>query len=122
MLFLIFPSRCMQQMGGSDWESNLLGMTGVVRLARHEPEVLIVEHKALMALLLKQVKNLRSQVCRTAAHTLAELFAHLRKNMESDLEKVALPLIHKTGDTNKFLREDCHVALDAMVENLSTNK
>ena len=23
------------------------------------------------------------------------------------------------GDTNKFLREDCHLALDAMVENLS---
>ena len=39
--------------------------------------------------------------------------------MESDLEKVAVPLIMKTGDTNKFLREDCHVALDAMVEYLS---
>ena len=25
----------------------------------------------------------------------------------------------QTGDTNKFLREDCHLALDAMVENLS---
>ncbi len=44
-------------------------MTGVVRLARHEPEVLIVEYKNLMALLLKQVKNLRSQVC-TKLHTL----------------------------------------------------
>ncbi len=62
------------------------------------------------------------KVCRAAAHTLAELFMQLRRNMESDLEKVAVPLILKTGDTNKFLREDCHVALDAMVENLSASK
>ena len=33
--------------------------------------------------------------------------------------QMAVPLITKTGDTNKFLREDCHVALDAMVEYLS---
>jgi hypothetical protein len=39
--------------------------------------------------------------------------------MEQDLEKIALPLISKTGDTNKFLREDCHLALDVMVDNLS---
>ncbi len=109
-------------MGGSDWESNVSGMTGVVRLARHEPELLLVEYKTLMGLLLKQIKNLRSQVCRAAAHTLSELFSHLKKSMESDLEKVAVPLIHKTGDTNKFLREDCHVALDAMVDNLSANR
>ena len=50
----------------SDWEKNVTGMTGVVRLARHEPEVLIVEYKSLMALLLKQIKNLRSQVGRFA--------------------------------------------------------
>ena len=24
--------------------------------------------------------------------------------MESDVEKIVIPLIHKTGDTNKFLR------------------
>ena len=65
----------------------------------------------------------------------AEMFANLKRNMEQDLvrrrniiskkcfkmlklffffffqEKIALPLIQKTGDTNKFLREDCHVAL-----------
>ncbi len=50
---------------------------------------------------------------------MCEMFQHLRRNMEQDLEKIALPLINKTGDTNKFLREDCHLALDAMVENLS---
>ena len=51
-----------------------------------------------------------------------EMFHHLKKSMESDMEKVMLPLIMKSGDTNKFLREDCNVALDAIVENSSPQK
>ncbi len=51
-----------------------------------------------------------------------ELFTHLKRNMEPDLEKIILPLILKSGDTNKFLREDCNVALDAVVENSSPSK
>ena len=47
------------------------------------------------------------------------MFQTLKRSMESDLEKLANPLILKTADTNKFLREDCHVALDSMIENLS---
>ena len=35
--------------------------------------------------------------------------------MEYELEKTVIALILKSGDTNKFLREDCHVALDHMV-------
>lgn len=51
-----------------------------------------------------------------------ELFTHLKRNMEPELEKVMLPLILKSGDTNKFLREDCNVSLDAIVENSSPSK
>ena len=57
-----FLGRCFEEMAAADWESNVKGMTGVVRVARHEPEVLIVEYKQMQALTLKQVKNLRSQV------------------------------------------------------------
>ena len=42
--------------------------------------------------------------------------------MESDLEKIALPLVLKTGETNRFLREDCNIALDRMVENVSSSR
>ena len=61
--------------------------------------------------------------------------------MESDLEKIALPLVLKTGETNRslfldltintssiiitiirFLREDCNIALDRMVENVSPSR
>ena len=43
------------------------------------------------------------------------MFLHLKRNMEYELEKTVIALILKSGDTNKFLREDCHVALDHMV-------
>ena len=46
---------------------------------------------------------------------MGELFLHLKRNMEYDLEKTVIALVLKSGDTNKFLREDCHVALDHMV-------
>jgi hypothetical protein len=32
---------------------------------------------------------------------------------------MALPLLIKTGDTNRFLREDCNLALDRMVDNIN---
>ena len=46
----------------------------------------------------------------------------LKRSMESDLEKIALPLVLKTGETNRFLREDCNIALDRMVENVSSSR
>ena len=49
--------------------------------------------------------------------TLGEMFLHLKRHLEPDLEKTVIPLVLKSGDTNKFLREDCHVALDHVVEN-----
>ena len=38
------------------------------------------------------------------------------------MEKIALPLVLKTGETNRFLREDCNIALDRMVENVSSSR
>ena len=54
---------------------------------------------------------------------MGELFLHLKRNMEYDLEKTVIALVLKSGDTNKFLREDCHVALDHMViAEIKTNR
>ena len=50
------------------------------------------------------------------------LLSQLKRSMESDLEKIALPLVLKTGETNRFLREDCNIALDRMVENVSSSR
>ena len=112
-----------EQLGNNDdWEKNLDGLTGALRLVHHNPEIIIVEYKTIMQLVLKQVKNLRSQVARAAVHLVGDMFATLKRNMESDLEKIAIPLLMKTGETNRFLREDCNQALDRMVENVNPSK
>ena len=105
-----------------DWEKNMKGLSGVLRLVHHHPETVLVEYKQLTQLVLKQVKNLRSQVARAAVHLVGDMFDILKRSMESDLEKIALPLIMKTGETNRFLREDCNQALDKMVDNVSPSK
>ena len=58
------------------------------------------------------------QVCRVAVMALGEMFQQLKRHLEPELDKTVVPLVLKSGDTNKFLREDCHVALDHVVENV----
>jgi len=79
--------KTIDQLESDDWEKNVDGLTGLLRLVVHHPETVIVEYKSLMQLLLKQVKNLRSQVARAAVTVLGEMFNHLKRNMESDIEK-----------------------------------
>ena len=59
------------------------------------------------------------QVCRAAVMVVGELFVILKRVMEPELDKIVINLINKSGDTNKFLREDCNVALDHVIENVS---
>ena len=82
------------QLESDDWEKNVDGLTGLLRLVVHHPETVIVEYKSLMQLLLKQVKNLRSQVARAAVTVLGEMFNHLKRNMESDIEKENTDIFH----------------------------
>ena len=59
------------------------------------------------------------QVCRAAVMVVGELFVILKRVMEPELDKIVINLINKSGDTNTFLREDCNVALDHVIENVS---
>jgi hypothetical protein len=38
------------------------------------------------------------------------------------LEELAIPLLHTTADTNRFLRADSNAALDKMIEVISPSK
>ena len=58
-----FLAQSMTEMQSQDWEANVKGMTGILRMTRHQSDYLVVEYKQLVALTLKHVKNLRSQVC-----------------------------------------------------------
>lgn len=105
-----------------DWTTEIKGLEVFVSLARDKPEILRADIKHVIRLLIIQLKNLRSQVCRTAAQATGELFFHLGRAMEVDLEKVVAILLQRAADTNKFIRESCSEALDVMVETVTLFK
>ncbi|XP_069943986.1 TOG array regulator of axonemal microtubules protein 1 isoform X3 [Cherax quadricarinatus] len=111
-----------QLLNSADWENQVEGIEMMVRLTEHHPEVLHSDLHSVNLALLKQAKNLRSQVSRAAIQAFTRLFDTLKRNMESDSEKIVAMLLHRTADTNKFLQLDSHHALDALVENISPTK
>lgn len=52
-----------------------------------------------------------------AVATLGELFTHMRREMDPELDYTVKVLLHKSGETNAFLRQDVDMALDSMVQN-----
>ncbi|CAB4054652.1 TOG array regulator of axonemal microtubules protein 1 [Lepeophtheirus salmonis] len=91
------------ELASNDWETNINGLVDAYRMVVYHSELLHSDVKEVTSAILKQVKNLRSQVCRLAVLVLGEYFQKLKKNMETDLEKTAGTLISKTGETNRFL-------------------
>ena len=62
------------------------------------------ESKTTRNVLLKGLKNLRSQVCRAACQAVAVVFLAVGKSLEADTESLTKELLQKSADTNKFIR------------------
>ncbi|XP_065095257.1 uncharacterized protein LOC135717212 [Ochlerotatus camptorhynchus] len=115
-------SHCLVHLESPNWEQNISGLQFFVRLIRHHPEVIDSQIHLLSVALAKQVRNLRSQVARAACQASAEFFSTHRRCLEGEAEDIATHLLHRTADTNKFLRADATHALESMCENLSIVK
>lgn len=113
---------CLSQLDSPTWEVTMNGLTTFVRLIRHHPDTVESNLHAYCVALSKQVKNLRSQVSRSACQASAEFFQTHAKHLETECEDLATQLFNRTADTNKFLRADAFRALAAMCDNLSPCK
>lgn len=98
------------------------GLTTFVRLIRHHPEIVESHLHAYCVGLSRQVKNLRSQVSRSACQASTEFFQTHAKHLETECDDLATQLFNRTADTNKFLRADAFRALAAMCDNLTPTK
>ncbi|KAF5287593.1 hypothetical protein FQA39_LY15870 [Lamprigera yunnana] len=98
----------------NDWEMTMKGLQGMARLTRHHPELCDLHMHAICVALGKHIKNLRSQVARAACSVASEMFSNHKRSLELELEEIVVPLLHRTADTNKFLRSDANEALDKM--------
>uniref|UniRef100_A0A8C3H369 TOG array regulator of axonemal microtubules 1 n=1 Tax=Corvus moneduloides TaxID=1196302 RepID=A0A8C3H369_CORMO len=86
--------------------------------AYHAPILTAKLHETTLAVA-QEVKNLRSGVSRAAVVCLGDLFTHLKKSMDQELDNAVKVLLHKAGESNTFIREEVDKALKAMVNNVT---
>nr|XP_036224399.1 uncharacterized protein LOC106623898 isoform X1 [Bactrocera oleae] len=110
------------QLDSSNWEIIVLGLKSMVRLMRYHAEQLDNQMHMVCIQLTRSVRNLRSQVSRAACQATNELFTLKSKCLEQECDDLVCALLHRTADTNRFLRADATRALESMCDNLTPPK
>ncbi|CAK9804588.1 TOG array regulator of axonemal microtubules protein 1 [Anthophora plagiata] len=115
--------QCFAQLDSKDWEITMKGLKTLSHIVKEQPEYLDVSAAGMINRLLgRQVKSLRSQVARTACLAAGDIFSSQIRGIDQDFDDIAGPLLHRTADTNRFLRADSNAALDKMVEHLPPHR
>ncbi|XP_076646829.1 uncharacterized protein LOC143355670 isoform X2 [Halictus rubicundus] len=114
---------CFANLENKEWEIVMKGLKTLSHLTKNQPEFLDVNAiPTINRLLGQQIKSLRSQVARTACMAAGDIFSSRIRGIDQDFEDIAAPLLHRTADTNRFLRADSNAALDRMIEHLPPHK
>nr|XP_012232865.1 PREDICTED: uncharacterized protein LOC105678252 isoform X2 [Linepithema humile] len=115
--------QCFAQLENKDWEVTMKGLKALSQISKQQPECLDVFAAGTIGRLLgRHVKNLRSQVARAACLAAGDIFSSQIRGIDQDLDDIAGPLLHRTADTNRFLRADSNAALDQMMQNFPPHK
>ncbi|XP_053995413.1 uncharacterized protein LOC128885405 [Hylaeus anthracinus] len=115
--------QCFSQLESKEWEITMKGLKALSQITKQEPESLDVSTTATINRLLgRQIKSLRSQVARAACLAASDIFTSQIRGIDQDFDDIAGPLLHRTADTNRFLRADSNAALDRMIEHLPPHK
>ncbi|XP_012535111.1 uncharacterized protein LOC105835962 isoform X2 [Monomorium pharaonis] len=115
--------QCFTQLENKDWEVTMKGLKALSQISKQHPEGLDVCAAGTIGRLLgRHIKNLRSQVARAACLAAGDVFSSQIRGIDQDLDDIAGPLLHRTADTNRFLRADSNAALDLMVQYLPPHK
>ncbi|KAM6961314.1 TOG array regulator of axonemal microtubules protein 1 [Aplochiton taeniatus] len=109
-------------LNSQDWEKKIEGLTYLRSLAQFHADTVHTRLHDVCLALIQEVKNLRSGVSRIALCTLSDLYIHLQKAMDHELEATARVLLHKAGESNAFIRQDVDQALTSMVTHCTPNR
>ncbi|XP_055492289.1 TOG array regulator of axonemal microtubules protein 2-like [Leucoraja erinacea] len=115
-------TEALKLLANSDWEMKRKGLSSVRRLARFHQEILLTRLHTVALAVMEEVNNLRSKVARSAILTLGELFSQLRRSMDQEVEEVARILLHRTSDSNEFIRAEAVKALSTMTQSASPSR
>ncbi|XP_043259645.1 uncharacterized protein LOC122401523 isoform X1 [Colletes gigas] len=115
--------QCFAQLESKEWEVTMKGLKALSQITKQQPEYLDISTTATINRLLgRQIKSLRSQVARAACLAASDIFTSQIRGIDQDFDDIAGPLLHRTADTNRFLRADSNAALDRMTEYLPPHK
>ncbi|KAK2891645.1 TOG array regulator of axonemal microtubules protein 1 isoform X1 [Channa argus] len=105
-----------------DWEKRIEGMMFLRSLAHYHSDTLQGRLHDVCLCLIQEVKNLRSVVSRVAVCTLGDLYTHMQKAMDQELEGTVKALLQKAGESNAFIRQTVDAALDCMVQHCTPTR
>ncbi|XP_028252223.1 TOG array regulator of axonemal microtubules protein 1 isoform X2 [Parambassis ranga] len=109
-------------LNSDDWEKKIEGLMFLRSLAHYHSDTLHSRLHDVCLSLIQEVKNLRSGVSRVAVCTLGDLYTHLQRAMDQELEGTVKALLHKAGESNTFIRQDVDAALDCMVQHCNPTR
>ncbi|KAH8412148.1 hypothetical protein KR009_000094 [Drosophila setifemur] len=110
------------QLDSGNWETNMLGLKSMVRLIRFHSETLDNQMHMTCIQLTRSVRNLRSQVARASCQAASELFSMKSSCLQQECDDLVCALLHRTADTNRFIRADATHALESMVDHAQPGK
>ncbi|XP_032403139.1 TOG array regulator of axonemal microtubules protein 1 isoform X3 [Xiphophorus hellerii] len=109
-------------LNSEDWEKKIEGLMFLRSLAYNHADTLQGKLHEVCLCLIQEVKNLRSGVSRVAVCALGDLYTHLQRLMDQELEGTVKALLQKAGESNTFIRQDVDAALDCMVQHCTPTR
>ncbi|KAI4803653.1 hypothetical protein KUCAC02_025316 [Chaenocephalus aceratus] len=109
-------------LSSEDWEKKIEGLTFLRSLAHYHSDTLQGRLHDVCLVLIQEVKNLRSSVSKVAVCTLCDMYSHLQKAMDQELDGTVKALLLKAGESNAFIRQDVDAALDCMVQHCTPTR
>ncbi|XP_046479551.1 TOG array regulator of axonemal microtubules protein 2-like isoform X1 [Neodiprion pinetum] len=100
----------------NQWDNTMQALIDIVHISRLQPElidsIMPIVNRSICSLL----RNIRSNVVRTACQVAAELFRTMQCTQRPEFDELVGMLLQKTGDMNRCIRQDANSALDTMAD------
>ncbi|XP_058701153.1 TOG array regulator of axonemal microtubules protein 2-like [Poecile atricapillus] len=111
--------KALSLLGSNDWELKEKALSSIQQLAGSHSEVVLCRLCEICLAVTSEVSNLRSKVSYAAIITLGELFATLKKDMDSEVDEVAQVLLLMVWNSPEFVEKAANQTLGIMVENVT---
>ncbi|KAJ3343634.1 calcium channel protein [Gonapodya sp. JEL0774] len=105
---------------GQDWDFKCRALETMSSVLREHSELFQPGLHDRCLTIVSEVNNLRSTVSKYAISLLADMFLHLGKAMDTELDVVLGALLKKVGENSSFLVDEVDRALECMMDRVTS--